>query len=82
VFYMSLVGLEAICRTLIDHGRAPQTPVALVEKGTTQQQRVLVSNLKDMPAAVASGDVHGPTLLIVGEVVNLNRHLNWFQPKN
>jgi len=82
VFYMSLVGLEAICRTLIDHGRAPDTPVALVEKGTTQQQRVLVSNLTEMPAIVASGDVHGPTLLIVGEVVNLNRQLNWFQPKN
>ena len=82
VFYMSLVGLEAICQTLIDHGRAPETPAALVEKGTTQQQRVLVSNLREMPAAVASGDVHGPTLLIVGEVVKLNRQLNWFQPKN
>lgn len=82
VFYMSLMGLEAICQTLIAHGRAEETPVALVEKGTTQQQRVLVSNLKDMPTAVARQDVHGPTLLIVGEVVKLNRQLNWFQPKN
>ncbi len=78
VFYMSLMGLTDICRTLIDNGRAPTTPAALVEKGTTVEQRVLASDLASLPALVAGSDVHGPTLLIVGEVVKLHRTLGWF----
>ena len=81
VFYMSLVGLEEICQVLIRHGRAPQTPVALVEKGTTQDQRVLIGTLETMPQRVAESDVHGPTLLIVGEVVQLHHELSWFSPE-
>lgn len=80
VFYMSLVGLEGICQTLIQNGRNPETPVALVEKGTTQDQRVLVGTLETMADLVAASDVHGPTLLIVGEVVRLHRQLAWFSP--
>lgn len=80
VFYMSLVGLEEICQVLMQHGRAPETPVALVEKGTTQDQRVLIGTLNDMAERVARSNVHGPTLLIVGEVVKLHRQLSWFSP--
>lgn len=80
VFYMSLVGLEDICQTLIHNGRMPDTPVALVEKGTLQAQRVLIGTLESMPALVAKSDVHGPTLLIVGEVVQLHHQLSWFTP--
>lgn len=80
VFYMSLVGLEEICQTLIHNGRMPDTPVALVEKGTLQAQRVLIGTLESMPALVAKSDVHGPTLLIVGEVVQLHHQLSWFTP--
>ncbi len=81
VFYMSLVGLEDICQTLIRNGRGADTPVALVEKGTTQEQRVLIGTLADMPQIVAQSDVHGPTLLIVGEVVRLHHDLSWFKPE-
>lgn len=80
VFYMGLVGLREICHSLIQHGRAATTPVALVEKGTTQQQRVLIADLATIADVVASKDVHAPTLFIVGEVVSLHESLKWFNP--
>lgn len=82
VIYMGLVGLAEICRTLIEHGRAASTPVALVEKGTTPEQRLLVGDLSSIAGIVAESDVHGPTLLIIGEVVKLHRQLEWFTPKS
>lgn len=78
VFYMGLVGLKDICESLITHGRSPQTPVALIEKGTTQEQRVLVADLSSIADVVAAKDVHAPTLFIVGEVVRLHESLKWF----
>ena len=78
VIYMGLMGLAEICQSLLKHGRAPDTPVALVEKGTTPNQRVLVADLSSIADLVAQSDVHGPTLLIVGEVVRLRRNLEWF----
>lgn len=80
VFYMGLVGLQDICEALIAHGRAPETPVALIEKGTTREQRVLIADLHSISAVVAAADVHAPTLIIVGEVVRLHASLRWFQP--
>lgn len=78
VFYMGLVGLKEICTSLIAHGRASTTPVALIEKGTTQEQRVLISDLDSIADVVAANDVHAPTLFIVGEVVKLHESLKWF----
>ncbi|QEI14218.1 siroheme synthase CysG [Cellvibrio japonicus] len=80
VFYMGLVGLRDICETLVSHGRAATTPVALVEKGTTPQQRVLVADLASIADLVDAQEVHAPTLVIVGEVVLLHRQLHWFNP--
>jgi uroporphyrin-III C-methyltransferase/precorrin-2 dehydrogenase/sirohydrochlorin ferrochelatase len=79
VFYMGLVGLRAICSQLIAHGRDAQTPIALVEKGTTPEQRVITGTLRTLPDIVAALDVHAPTLLIVGEVVKLHASLSWFR---
>jgi len=78
VFYMGLLGLADICRTLIEHGRAATTPVALVEKGTLPEQRVLLGDLSSIADIVRQQDVHAPTLLIVGEVVQLHHKLSWF----
>lgn len=79
VFYMGLVGLRDICESLIVHGRAADTPVALIERGTTQQQRVLIGNLSTIADLVASQQVHAPTLFIVGDVVKLHDNLKWFR---
>lgn len=79
VFYMGLVGLKEICETLITHGRLPDTPVALIEKGTRPEQRVFVGDLASIYEQVVREDVHAPTLFIVGEVVKLRQSLNWFK---
>ena len=79
VFYMGLVGLPEICRQLIAHGRAPTTPIALIQQGTTAQQKVLTGTLQSMPALVERTEIKPPTLLIVGEVVSLRDQLKWFE---
>ncbi|AXM95369.1 siroheme synthase CysG [Pseudomonas plecoglossicida] len=79
VFYMGLVGLPTICAELIRHGRAASTPAALVQQGTTRNQRVFTGTLADLPALVAQHEVHAPTLVIVGEVVQLREKLAWFE---
>lgn len=79
VFYMGLVGLPLICEQLIRHGRAAATPAALVQQGTTRNQRVFTATLAELPALVARHDVHAPTLVIVGEVVSLRAKLAWFE---
>jgi uroporphyrin-III C-methyltransferase/precorrin-2 dehydrogenase/sirohydrochlorin ferrochelatase len=71
VIYMGLDGIEEIARRLVEHGSDPQTPLALVSRGTLPDQQVIVTTLAGLPAALADHDVHGPTTTIVGEVVRL-----------
>jgi len=79
VFYMGLVGLPTICEQLVAHGKNPATPAALVQQGTTSNQRVFTGTLQDLPQLVAQHEVHAPTLVIVGEVVALREKLAWFE---
>jgi len=79
VFYMGLVGLPGICEALIAHGRSGKTPAALVQQGTTPNQRVFTGTLESLPQLVAEHEVHAPTLVIVGEVVTLRDKLAWFE---
>lgn len=78
VIYMGLLGLESICQKLIEHGSPPDLPAALIQQGTTQNQRVLTGTLQTLPAIVQQADVAPPTLVIVGEVVKLHKKLAWF----
>ena len=78
VFYMGLVGLPVICAELIKHGLAPETPIALVQQGTTRNQKVLCSDLANMPQLVSEQKIQPPTLIIVGDVVKLREKLAWF----
>lgn len=78
VFYMGLVELASICSQLIAAGKDPKTPAALVEKGTTPQQRVHIGDLTNLADLVAKNDVKAPTLLIIGTVVTLHQQLAWF----
>jgi uroporphyrin-III C-methyltransferase/precorrin-2 dehydrogenase/sirohydrochlorin ferrochelatase len=80
VFYMGLVGLPIISQKLVEHGRSADTPVAIVQKGTTSEQRVLIGTLSTIAEQVAAEQIKAPTLLIIGEVVNLHSRLNWFTP--
>ena len=79
VFYMGLHGLKIICEQLIAHGMSPRTPIALVQKGTTADQRVLVGTLESMDQVMEGQEIRPPTLIIVGEVVRLRKKLQWFE---
>lgn len=77
VLYMGLVGLESICEKLIAHGQRADMPVALISKGTTAEQKVVVGTLADIASKVAQHHIQAPTLTIIGEVVNLREQLKW-----
>lgn len=77
VLYMGLVGLERICEQLIAHGQRADMPVALISKGTTPEQKVIVGTLADIAAKVSEHHIVAPTLTIIGEVVNLREQLKW-----
>ena len=79
VVYMGLVGLPQICQHLIQSGKSAETPIALVEHGTQQDQRVITGTLVSIADIVENAKVSAPTLLIIGEVVRLRDKLAWFQ---
>ena len=76
---MGLVGLEKICEKLIAHGQRPDMPVALVSKGTTPEQKVVVGTLADIASKVSEYQIQAPTLTIIGDVVSLREHLQWHE---
>jgi uroporphyrin-III C-methyltransferase/precorrin-2 dehydrogenase/sirohydrochlorin ferrochelatase len=78
VFYMGLAGLPVICEQLQLCGRSPDTPVALIERGTLEQQRVIIGTLATMVDIVRRENPRAPTLIIVGDVVQLHEKLAWF----
>jgi uroporphyrin-III C-methyltransferase/precorrin-2 dehydrogenase/sirohydrochlorin ferrochelatase len=79
--YMGLTGLEVLCRELVAHGMSSDMPAALVQQGTTPNQRVLVGTLSTLPQIVESTGVRAPTMIIIGEVVQLRDKLAWFEPE-
>jgi uroporphyrin-III C-methyltransferase/precorrin-2 dehydrogenase/sirohydrochlorin ferrochelatase len=81
VFYMGLTGISIICDQLIAHGMTPEMPAALVEQGTTRNQRVLIGTVATLPDIVAGSEVHAPTLTIIGEVIALHEKLDWYRPQ-
>ena len=79
VFYMGLKGLPVISRELQAHGMPGDTPAALVQQGTTHQQRVFTGTVASLPQIVEREQPKPPTLIIVGRVVELQKKLAWYQ---
>ncbi|HHH38164.1 MAG TPA: siroheme synthase, partial [Sedimenticola sp.] len=79
VFYMGLLGLPVICRELIAHGVDPKMPVALVQQGTTENQKVFTGTLDNIQGIVEREKPRPPTLIIVGRVVELQEKLSWYK---
>ncbi len=80
VIYMGLLGLPVLCRQLIAHGMPLETPAAIVQQGTTQQQKVVTGTLLTLPELAQAAQLTPPTLIIVGNVVKLHQQLTWFEP--
>lgn len=80
VFYMGLHGAPTLCKEMIGHGMPPSTPVALVQKGTTPEQKTIIATLDTLEETVQNHEFKPPTLIIVGEVVKMREKLQWFNP--
>jgi len=78
VFLMGVHNLQTIVAALMDAGRSPETPVALIEQGTLPEQTVVTGTLADI--LIKAADIHPPAIIIVGEVVGLQSMLDWFKP--
>ena len=81
IFLMGIANLPQITAKLIEHGRAKNTPAAVIRNGTKNSQQVLISTLEKISAEVAEKNIHPPAIFIVGEVVNLRENLKWFDTK-
>jgi uroporphyrin-III C-methyltransferase/precorrin-2 dehydrogenase/sirohydrochlorin ferrochelatase len=78
VIYMGLINSGTIVSKLMAYGRDGNTPVALVERGTCADQRVVTGRLSDLVSLIKQNKVVSPSLIIIGGVVSLQQKLQWF----
>jgi len=79
VFLMGIGNLDKIARTLIDNGRPSNSPVVAIGNGTMPNQRTIIGTLANISEKVKDEDFTPPGVIVVGDVVNLRDHLNWFE---
>ena len=79
VFLMGIKNLPIIVEDLIKNGKNPETPIAIIEKGATANQRVTVGNLNNIIEIANSKKIVPPAITIIGEVVNLRDTFKWFE---
>lgn len=78
VFLMGVKNLREITEKLVENGKAVTTPVAVIERGTTENQRVVTGNLSNITDIVKEAGIQSPAVTVVGDVVSLREELNWF----
>ncbi len=76
--YMGTHGIDILSRQLIKHGLTETTPAAIVQQGTTREQKTYITTLKELPAIPERHPVRPPSMIIIGEVVRLHEKLAWF----
>ena len=77
VVYMGLTNVKLISRKLIEAGLPGYMPAAAIEKGTTAEQRTVLTTLADLPDCLKDMGFEAPTLLVIGEVAELTNKLSW-----
>lgn len=81
VFYMGVTTLRRNMQRMMEHGRSPETPVALIHWATTPCQQILVGTLADIADRAEESGFKPPAVTIVGEVVSLREKLQWFETR-
>lgn len=79
VFLMGIKNLDLITGDLIKNGKNPKTPVAVIEKGTSENQRVTVGTLENIVEKAKSEKIVPPAITIIGDVVNMRETFKWFE---
>jgi uroporphyrin-III C-methyltransferase/precorrin-2 dehydrogenase/sirohydrochlorin ferrochelatase len=78
VIYMGLNALPIITQNLIDYGMRKNMPIAVVQEGTTESQKVVVSTISRVNAKILKTVIQSPVIIIIGEVVKLRKTIKWF----
>lgn len=81
VFLMGVKNLPEICRQLVEKGRGPQTPAAVIERGATLSQRTVTGTLTDIAQVARDAEIKPPAILVVGGVVELRQTLKWWESR-
>jgi uroporphyrin-III C-methyltransferase len=78
VFYMAAKNITDLAELLLRYSRKPQTPMAVIEQATTVHQQVHLTTLQNCAVDFLGKQFSSPSLVIIGDVVNLHRSFNWF----
>jgi uroporphyrinogen III methyltransferase/synthase len=81
VFLMAVKNIDMITQKLIENGRPPDTPVAVIRWGTRPDQRTIVGTLKEIGRIIKEKEIKPPATMVVGEVVKLRESLKWYEKK-
>jgi len=81
VFLMAVRNISYVCQKLIENGRDPDTPVAVIRWGTRADQTTIEGRLRGIPDLVKEKDIKPPAVMVVGDVVRLRQDLKWFENK-
>ncbi|MBP6322931.1 MAG: uroporphyrinogen-III synthase, partial [Fusobacteriaceae bacterium] len=79
IFLMGVQNLNNITSSLIKNGKKADTPVAIIQSGTTAKQRVITGVLEDIYVKSVENNIKSPSITVVGDVVNLRESLKWLE---
>ena len=79
VVLMGLGNIRQIAATLVAHGRSPDTPAAIVSRGTTERQRSVIGTLATIADQLEAAGLPPPAVTVIGEGVKLREKLDWFE---
>lgn len=80
-FYMSVGNISHITKSLIENGKKETTPVAVIEWGTTENQRTITGTLETIAADIQEHEITNPSMILVGDVVSVREEIAWFAEK-
>lgn len=78
--YMGVLGIDVLCRELINHGLPGETPAAIIHKGTRPGQKTYIGDVNTLAEIIARNGITPPSMLIIGDVVKLHEKLSWYEP--
>ena len=79
VFLMGTKNLPSIVERLLQEGKDPVTPVAIIRWGTYPRQRTVIGTLADIVELAQAENMDPPTVIVIGKVVKFRDRLNWFE---
>ena len=80
-FYMSVGNIEHITKSLMTNGKSETTPVAVIEWGTTENQRTITGTLVTIAQEIKHHQITNPSMILVGDVVGVRDEISWFEEK-